>query len=217
MTDPEGVDTEPKESWVGQILAARYAAIPCRERALKAVTSLEGGQLVSLTLRNILQHHYQVEVGLYSYGSLLNPGMADPFTSIGCYVSIGPNVRRIGAAHPLESLSLHPYWYNAALAMVNEGRDVPRAECHIGHDAWIGANVVILPGCRRIGIGAVVGAGSIVTHDVADFTIVAGNPARTIRERLSADERAKLLALEPWLQPPAIAKDILDRLQRSRE
>lgn len=52
----------------------------------------------------------------------------------------------------------------------------------IGQDVWLGANVIILPG-RTIGDGAVVGAGSVVTKDVAPYTIVAGNPAKLIRVR----------------------------------
>ncbi len=47
--------------------------------------------------------------------------------------------------------------------------------------AWIGAGATILPGVT-VGENAVVGAGSVVTHDVAPNTIVAGNPARLIRE-----------------------------------
>jgi acetyltransferase-like isoleucine patch superfamily enzyme len=46
---------------------------------------------------------------------------------------------------------------------------------------WIGANVIILKGVT-IGEGAIVGAGSVVTKDVPPYTIVAGNPARIIRE-----------------------------------
>lgn len=48
---------------------------------------------------------------------------------------------------------------------------------------WIGCNVTILPGIT-IGEGAVIGAGSVVTRDVAPYTIVAGNPARVIKERV---------------------------------
>ncbi|MBO4965554.1 MAG: sugar O-acetyltransferase [Muribaculaceae bacterium] len=50
----------------------------------------------------------------------------------------------------------------------------------IGDRVWIGANVTILPGVR-IGFGAIVGAGSVVTKDVEPLTIVAGNPARVIK------------------------------------
>ena len=52
----------------------------------------------------------------------------------------------------------------------------------IGNDVWIGANSVVLPGVA-IGDGAVIGAGSTVTKDVAAHTIVAGSPARFIRNR----------------------------------
>lgn len=54
------------------------------------------------------------------------------------------------------------------------------APVRIDDKAWIGFNAIILPGVR-IGTGAVVGAGSVVTRDVEPFTVVAGNPARPIR------------------------------------
>lgn len=53
----------------------------------------------------------------------------------------------------------------------------------IGDDVWVGANVTILPQVSYIGNGAIIGAGSVVTKDVLDFEIVAGNPARKIGER----------------------------------
>lgn len=51
---------------------------------------------------------------------------------------------------------------------------------HIGRGAKIGANATLLPGVR-IGAGALIGAGSVVSRDVPDDTVVAGNPARVIR------------------------------------
>jgi acetyltransferase-like isoleucine patch superfamily enzyme len=64
---------------------------------------------------------------------------------------------------------------------------VPMIPVKIGNKAWIGARAIILKGVT-VGEGAVVGAGSVVTKDVPDWTIVAGNPARTIRQ-LTAEER----------------------------
>jgi acetyltransferase-like isoleucine patch superfamily enzyme len=62
-----------------------------------------------------------------------------------------------------------------------------RAPVRICRGAWIGAHAIILKGVR-VGCGAVVGAGSVVTRDVPDWTIVAGNPARVVKE-LAESER----------------------------
>jgi len=56
------------------------------------------------------------------------------------------------------------------------------APVNIKNDVWIGANCTILPGVK-IGEGAIIAAGSVVTKDVDAFTIVAGNPAKLIRKR----------------------------------
>lgn len=60
----------------------------------------------------------------------------------------------------------------------------------IGSHAWLGSHCIVLPGVT-IGEGAVVGAGSVVTKDVAPYTMVAGAPARFVRER-SRDLRYRL-------------------------
>ncbi len=66
----------------------------------------------------------------------------------------------------------------------------------IGNDVWIGASAIILPGIK-IGNGAIIGAGSVVTKDVEDFAIVAGNPAKVIGKRFS-DETINLLQNIAW-------------------
>lgn len=53
---------------------------------------------------------------------------------------------------------------------------------YISDDVWIGHRVIILPGIK-IGKGAIIGAGSIVTHDVLPYEIVGGNPARVLKVR----------------------------------
>lgn len=212
MTESDVPTSDPAEdssfgmrrSRASELLAAAYRRRQS-SRVLHAITQLEGGQMRSITLRSLLKTEHGVEVGDYSYGSLLVPGMADPGTRIGRYVSIGPNVRRFGASHPLDSPSLHPYWYNPALGLVSPEHDVERGVIEIAHDCWIGANVTILPSVRRIGIGSVVGAGSVVTKDVADFSVVMGNPARHVRYRLNEQQRNVLLASRPWVSAPAAA------------
>ncbi|KXJ91173.1 trimeric LpxA-like protein [Microdochium bolleyi] len=89
--------------------------------------------------------------------------------SIGNNCYIGPNVSIYGAA-----LSTDPSQRHGSRS-TQTGQRV-----YIEDDVWIGGGVTILPG-RRIGRGATIGAGSIVTRDVAAFTVAAGNPIRIIR------------------------------------
>lgn len=168
--------------------------------------------MYSLTLREILEKYHGVRVGMYSYGSLLTIGHADKHTNIGNYVSIGPNVRRFGAAHPLNQAALHPLFYNPALGLVSASGDVERSSCEIGHDVWIGANVTILPGCTSVGTGAVIGAGSVVTKDVPAFAVVGGNPAKIINNRLPDDRQDDVAEGEFWRLEPRQALEVVTDL-----
>lgn len=67
-----------------------------------------------------------------------------------------------------------------------------RTKIEIGNNIWIGANALILPNVKKIGDGAVIGAGAVVTKDVDPYAIVVGNPARKIRDRLDPETAAKL-------------------------
>ncbi len=200
--------------WGGRWLLRWYPRLPARSRLLAMVVRREGGEFTSLTLRSILSKYYGVEVGPHSYGSLLQPGLADAGLTIGAYVSIGPGVRRFGANHPIERPIMHPYAYSPALGFVEREFDVERTKCVIGDDAWIGAGAIILPGCNAIGRGSVVGAGSVITSDVPEFAVVAGNPARVLRFRLSEQARELLAS---WELGEASPQSVVDRALRARE
>jgi acetyltransferase-like isoleucine patch superfamily enzyme len=67
----------------------------------------------------------------------------------------------------------------------------------IGNDVWVGINAIILAGVK-IGDGAIVGAGAVVTHNVPAYAIVAGVPARILRYRYTEEQRAELLKIAWW-------------------
>ncbi|MGG5811795.1 CatB-related O-acetyltransferase [Falsiroseomonas sp. CW058] len=78
----------------------------------------------------------------------------------------------------------------------------------VGHDVWIGAEALVLPGVT-IGHGAVIGTRAVVTRDVPDYAVAAGNPARVVRRRRTEEEAARLVALAWWDWPAArIAKAV---------
>ncbi|KAK5127894.1 hypothetical protein LTR85_005011 [Meristemomyces frigidus] len=90
--------------------------------------------------------------------------------TIGARTLFAPNVSLYSGTHPLDP-------------EVRNGTKGPELgdEIHIEEDCWLGGNVTVLPGVR-IGKGSTVGAGSVVTKDVAPYTVVAGNPARKLRD-----------------------------------
>lgn len=87
---------------------------------------------------------------------------------IGNDVMFAPGVHIYTATHPLEA-SARRSGLESALPV------------HIGSDVWVGGGAIICPGVR-IGDGAVIGAGSVVTRDVPPGVLAAGNPCRVIRE-----------------------------------
>jgi acetyltransferase-like isoleucine patch superfamily enzyme len=104
---------------------------------------------------------------------------------------------------------MHPFFYNSNLGYVPQD-NIPEGDLAIGHDSWIGECAIITSKCSRIGIGAVVGAGAVVTRDVPDFAIVAGNPAKLIRYRFERSEIERKLASRWWEKPPSeLAADVL--------
>ena len=92
---------------------------------------------------------------------------------LGDYVMIGPDVVFIYQFHKSDSLQI---------PMVLQG-SLHFDPCVVEDDVWIGTRSIIMPGVR-ISKGAIIGAGSVVTKDVASYAVVAGSPARLIRSRL---------------------------------
>jgi virginiamycin A acetyltransferase len=198
-----GVVHGPSELHQSSLLSrlAKAPGTPQTDRALVRLASrLEGGPFRSATARDVLRRRYGVEVGAYSYGACLRPGTFPRGVTVGRYVSMATEVGVFRRNHPVERLSMHPFFYSARVGPL-EHDTIDAEPLEIGHDAWLGHQCVLLPSCRRVGIGAVVGAGAVVTADVPDLAIVTGNPARVLRRRFSDEVCDAVLESRWWERP----------------
>ena len=139
----------------------------------------------------------RVKMGKYSYAGYYN-SMCDvnigSFCSIASYCSIG------GGNHSIYSVSSSPVFFkgrNILRKNFSEIENEPSEIVNIGNDVWIGEGAFIKPGVS-IGHGAVIGAHSVVTHDVDPYAIVAGVPAIEIKKRFDVDTINSLLQLKWW-------------------
>lgn len=134
---------------------------------------------------------------------------------IGKYCSIAAGVTFIlGGNHRMDWISTYPFgeflrdWPDASEI---EGHPSTRGDIKVGNDVWIGHGSIILSGVN-IGDGAVIGAASVVSRDVAAYSVVAGNPAKEIRLRFSREEIEKLLEIKWWDWPESVVSQNVENL-----
>jgi hypothetical protein len=124
-------------------------------------------------------------------------------SDIGRFCSIAAHVRINPGNHPVWRASQHHFSYRSRQFGFAEADDEEVFAWRrgnavtLGHDIWIGHGVTLLAGVT-IGSGAVVGAGAVVSRDVAPYSIVAGVPARPIRDRFPPAVAERLQALAWW-------------------
>jgi virginiamycin A acetyltransferase len=205
---------------VNHFLYKLYFWVPprFRRRVKSIITKIENGQMYSETLREIHKKETTVEVGYGSYGGCFSKLHVPPGVSFGNYCSIAPNIRIFRANHPVEKFTTHPLLYNPVAGYVEEDK-LKRPELVIGHDVWIGEWTIILPSVNKIGNGAIIGAGSVVTKDVPPYTVVAGNPARIIKQRFNDFTIESLEKSEWWyLKKDALIEqiDLIEELQKDK-
>ena len=115
---------------------------------------------------------------------------------IGNFCSIARDVTIQEYNHPLDRIST--YYLNKHVFKKSHKEEIrSKGGIKIGSDVWIGTKAIILSGVH-IGNGAVIAGGSIVTKDVPDYAIVAGNPARIIKYRFVDEIIEELLKLSWW-------------------
>jgi len=122
---------------------------------------------------------------------------------VGKFANIASHVRINPTNHPMWRATLHHFTYRSkSHFMADEDDDEvsnwrSQHRVIIGPDVWIGHGAVIMPGVS-VGTGAIIGSGSIATKNVADYSIVAGNPARIIKRRVSEETELALKRIAWW-------------------
>lgn len=124
-------------------------------------------------------------------------------TTVGKFSNIAAAVRCNATNHPTWRPTLHHFTYRASDYWEDATHETEFFEWRrsnavtIGHDTWLGHGSTVLPGVT-VGDGAAVGSGAVVTKDVAPYTIVAGVPAKPLRERFDRKTADRFQALAWW-------------------
>lgn len=131
---------------------------------------------------------------------------------IGRYCSFAEEIVIGATKHPVDWLSTAPFqyrqdpwgWFSCGVSKKFTDRSDRKIltfdnspKTVIGHDVWIGRKAIIMPGVK-VGNGAIVGAGAVVTKDVPDYAIVAGVPAKIIKYRFPDLIIQELLSVKWW-------------------
>ncbi|MDO4962051.1 MAG: sugar O-acetyltransferase [Eubacteriales bacterium] len=156
------------------------------QRALKLTSELNCSFHTQQEVRSILSELIMKPVPEHTF---INPPFYTDFgcnitIGDGCYVNIGCTMQDHGGIVIGDGCQIG---HHVTIVTVNHGQEPENRgnlhpePVHIGKGVWIGANSTILPGIS-IGDYAIIGAGSVVTHDVPAYTVAAGNPARLIRK-----------------------------------
>lgn len=171
----------------------------------------------SINRRNFL---IRAEIGLFSYTGLntsIRTAKVGNFCSISWNVSIG------GGNHPMDRVTTHVlsrfshldkgFWDKSLF-----GDDIKRVSselCEIGNDVLITSGAQVLRNVK-IGNGAVIGAGAVVTKDVEPYSIVAGVPAKKIKMRFDDKTIEALEEIQWWNWPIDIIRANVDVIYSSK-
>ena len=149
--------------------------------------------------------HGPIYIGRHTY---MVSGHIKDHVEIGRYCSIGREVIVGTGIHDTSGFSTSPF-----LEHLNDNvgyqfaQENPLRRTVIGNDVWIGDRAYIMSGVK-IGDGAIIGAGAVVTKSVEEFAIVGGVPARKIRHRFSEDIVTRILDSKWWNRDSADLKSI---------
>jgi acetyltransferase-like isoleucine patch superfamily enzyme len=162
------------------------------------------------------QEFARYDIGCRTYGApkVLTFDEQDSTLRIGKYSSIADSVILVGGEHRTNAVSTYPFKQLLPGAQDANNISFSRGEVQIGNDVWIGYGALILSG-RKIGDGAVVAAGALVSQDVPPYAIAGGNPARVIKYRFTKEQIQSMLAIAWWDCPESKIVDAASLLSSS--
>lgn len=207
-----------KESKLGSIKLFRNAAVinsvmgdGCSVGDDSTVERCSFEKNVAVNRRSYINDSF---VGKYTYMGI-NTTMN--WTKIGRFCSLARNVDIGGFDHDYHKVTTMPE-FRFRQAENGGGRLPCRAAhdayCEIGNDVWIAAGAQILHKVK-IGNGAVIGGGAVVTRDVPPYAIVVGVPAKVTGYRCPEEYIEELMKLEWWNWPDEMLLEIMDKLINS--
>ena len=150
-----------------KIVGHKYIEIGCNTFMGKNLT------LTAFDQRKTQTFYPKIEIG---NNCIIGKNMH--ITAVGT-IKIGNNV--LTGRNCLITDNSHGYINREELDISPIERELSQKDVVISDNVWMGENVCILPGVK-IGVGAIIGAGSIVTKDVPDYCVVGGNPAKLLKQ-----------------------------------
>ncbi|MFT5252647.1 MAG: acetyltransferase-like isoleucine patch superfamily enzyme [Flavobacteriales bacterium] len=161
-------------SWAKRILTLKNLIANNRRRSILTNKRAKIANTAEIGVANIGGKKSNLTIGEFSFIGRVEISLHDK-VSIGSFVCINDGAILLSASHDVSD----PLWRHK------------KSPIEIGDYAWIATNAILLPGVK-IGRGAVVGAGAVVSKNVEDYAIVIGNPARAINKK-----RTKILKYNP--------------------
>ena len=173
-------------------------------------TNIERCQFENNVIINRRSFVNDSQIGMFSYAGI---NLTMNWTKLGRFCSIGRNVDIGGFDHDYHKVTTMPQFrWNQ---MANGGGKIPDVmnhnHCTIGNDVWIAAGAQILHKAK-IGDGAVVGGGAVVTHDLPPYAIAVGIPAKIIGFRFDQRLIDELMEIQWWNWPIAILMENMQKL-----